>query len=872
MSDELCVSPRPDHSAASAFIRRLFPKTPWPGHILIWTLDPHSKKKTSHWCASPDDADQEIVCHGATWSRLNVYVGMGMSSPEAQKGRGQGDLSPNRRLLAAPAIDKRSGNPGPQPSVHYIPAMWADVDYGDTGHKAGNNKLYAPSLEAVLERLPALPLQPTIILRSGHGIQLFWLFNQLLDISGDRAKAADRQARWIGVLRDIFQPYDLDSVIDLTRVMRLPGFINNKEPGNPILVHVTSDDGPLITPEAVDSLLPPPPDRRRGRSGQGNASGRRPESLTVDPNAEPHPALFKASYEADLGFAWTWDGDRPDLNDQSSSGYDMALANIAAKLGWPEQEICDLVVARRRKTDGKMKSAEYYDLTVGKALEAVKGQGRDKKNRGPLPSSTARPTRQGRDKKNRDVGASLTRQLAKQLEMSAVEEYINGIATAGDVIYWRDDFHQIQEGSWCVQSRKHFEKQILGIIAKAREAEGTVVVSRDIIAACVESLAISVTPPCIDTALLKEADRLKNVNLDTGAVLPGSAFTNGILSVGDDGDFTLSERQPRHFYTSSRPYPFPTERPPRPQIFDEWLMGRLPVQDTRTAFWELIGATISHELHDLQRLVALLGPGRTGKGAALRTVAGLVGTECTATYTGGPGRLAASQFTLAKLISAVLVLLPDMPPPPRRDGMRMDRYMDGLSIVKSISGGDPISIEKKFKDVISAEINAGVWMDSNFDIAGFIQTEQDSFSWQERIIPLPFLQTLPEEQRIPQYESRFVPERGQISWYAVEAYAKAKARGAFTWSTEMRGLQVQLARGKGGPLEAFFKRLHTTPGAWLSREEVRSAAETFIGEPLDNGQASRLYHYCLSIPGVAQKKRVGTLGFKNLTVQDPDPH
>ena len=300
-------------------------------------------------------------------------------------------------------------------------------------------------------------------------------------------------------------------------------------------------------------------------------------------------------------------------------------------------------------------------------------------------------------------------------------------------------------------------------------------------------------------------------------------------------------------------------------------MGRLPVQDTRTAFWELIGATITQELHAQQRLVALLGPGRTGKGTALRTVAGLVGPECTATYTGGPGRLASSQFTLAKLLSAVLVLLPDMPPPPKRDGMRMDRYMDGLSIVKSIAGGDPISIEKKFKDLISAEVNAGVWLDSNFEIGGFIQDQNDAFAWQERIIPIPFLQPLPEEQRVTAYESRFIPERGRIAWYAVEAYAQVKARGAFTWSTEMRVLQVRLAQGKGGPLEYFFKRLQTTPGAWLSREDVRGAAETFIGEPLDNGQASSLYNYCLSIHGVAQKKRGGTLGFKHLTVQDPDP-
>ena len=533
------VSHAPDHPAASAFIRRLFPETPWPGHILIWTLDPYTKEKTSHWCASPDEADQEIVQHSTTWSRQNIYIGMGMSDTGARRGHGPGDLSPRRRLLAAPAIDKETGDLRPQPSVHYIPGMWADVDYGDTGHKAGSTKSYAPSLEAVLERLPALPLQPTIIVRSGHGLQLFWLYDRLLDISTDRARAADQQARWIDFLRQTFHPYDLDSVIDLTRVMRLPGFINNKEPGHPVLVDVTSDDGPTTTPEAVDALLPPPPDRRRGRSGQGNASGRRPKSLTFDPNAEPDTAVFQASYDVDLGFARTWDGDRPDLSDQSSSGYDMALAIAAAKLRWSEQEIINLLVARRRKTDAKTKAAAYYDLTVRKALEAVKGR--------------------RRSERYPDVGASLTRQLAKQFEMSAVEEYINGIATAGDVIYWLDDFHQIQGGSWRVQSREHFQRQILAVIAEARASEGTVVAGRETIGSCMESLAISVTPPCIDTALLKEADRLMNVDLDTGALLAGSAFTNGILSVGHDGDFTLVERQPRHFI---RP-PGPTRSPAR---------------------------------------------------------------------------------------------------------------------------------------------------------------------------------------------------------------------------------------------------------------------------------------------------------------------
>ena len=332
------------------------------------------------------------------------------------------------------------------------------------------------------------------------------------------------------------------------------------------------------------------------------------------------------------------------------------------------------------------------------------------------------------------------------------------------------------------------------------------------------------------------------------------------------GIIGVSVRVSRDFYTTSRRYAFPTERPPRPETFDAWLRGRLPVEDTRRAFWELLGATVAQELHAQQRLVALLGPGRTGKGTALRIACLLVGTEFTASFTGGPARLSKSQFSLAKLPRVALVLFPDMPAPPMFRGLAMDQYLEGLGIVKAITGGDPIAVEGKYRDVIAAVINAGVWLDSNFDLGTVIQGQEDAFAWEERIVPLPFKHQIIDDERELNYELRFEEELPQIAWYAVNDYAEAKERGRFTWSTEMLVAHVRLSQGKHGALEGFFKLLHVEPDTWMSRAQVRSAAEDFVEEKLDNGQLMSLYRYCEAINGAYEKRR-GVLGFKNLQVK-----
>ena len=483
--------PEPDPDLALGFMNEVFPDDEWPGHALLWILDRDSQKKRTHWFASLEAAERGIKTNANLWKTREVYLGMGMSAPGLRTGNGPGDLSPYRRLPQNQAVDTRYGMVLPNPAVHFVPGLWADIDYGEEGHKAGSGKAYPPDLETAKERLNEAPIQPTIIVRSGHGLQAFWLFDELLDVSPDRVAAANRLAGWLDLLRTVFDPYDLDPVSDLSRVMRLPGFVNNKIFGRPLLVEVISNDGPRATPDTVDLLLSSHRGSDRGRRGRKKPSAARSkEPFTFEPGSAGDWNQFQASYDNNPRFAGAWDGNRPDLKDQSASGYDMALANAAADLGWTKEETIDLLVARRQKSEAQRKPASYYERTVEKAF-ASKQRGEN--------SSGSKYQR----KRDANVGGRATAQKAD--DFAAVQGYIQEVVREEKTIYWLDEFYQIQRGLWLLQDEQFFRKRLHGVIAEARESGKYPVVSRDTIASCMQTLAVGVTPPCIDASLLNQS-------------------------------------------------------------------------------------------------------------------------------------------------------------------------------------------------------------------------------------------------------------------------------------------------------------------------------------------------------------------------------
>lgn len=95
------------------------------------------------------------------------------------------------------------------------------------------------------------------------------------------------------------------------------------------------------------------------------------DDLKLDETVDA-PAKIEALKEKSEKFKLSWEHERDDLNDTSSSGYDLSLATIAAKASWEAQEIADLLIAHRKKhrVDLKLRQ-DYYKRTIEKAKRAA---------------------------------------------------------------------------------------------------------------------------------------------------------------------------------------------------------------------------------------------------------------------------------------------------------------------------------------------------------------------------------------------------------------------------------------------------------------------------------------------------------------------
>jgi hypothetical protein len=98
-----------------------------------------------------------------------------------------------------------------------------------------------------------------------------------------------------------------------------------------------------------------------------------PLYLILDSKAYPNRAAFEKLWQSDVRFSLSWYQQRPDLQDQSPSGYDQILANSAVRAGWDNQEIVNMLIYRRRELhyDLKINDPQYYERTLAKARKAA---------------------------------------------------------------------------------------------------------------------------------------------------------------------------------------------------------------------------------------------------------------------------------------------------------------------------------------------------------------------------------------------------------------------------------------------------------------------------------------------------------------------
>lgn len=821
----------PNPAEAVAFVIRVFrpdQEGNLLGYLLVWVVNPrvNPATKRSHWFSNVNTLAGWLEAQKVPLSKQQVYLGMCLSRPDAKKGNAAGELTPFTRLKQFPEVDAQTGVDSP--TCHLQPGLWADLDFGNDGHKGSDNgKNYPPTLESILDRMPDCPLQPSELVFSGHGLQALWAFPDLLDVSADPQGARDRLEKWLKhAVKGWLAPHDTDAVHDLSRVMRLPGFLNVKDPQSPKLVRSLLSGGPAHRVEDVDALLPKgPPERARP---QPQAPRKPAQEVPYDPQAEPDPARLAAACENDPKFLATWEGNRPDLPDQSASGYDLSLANLAALAGWDAGEIQRAVIARRRKAGAKEKVAAYFTRTVDKALAfAAERQANQtngaKKNDGAADAKDAekKPSKRASE---RDQKAGVA---------AAVMKFICDVRDPGTTIHWLERLYERRTGLWYPQDPKVFRQRIQGVLANTLKQE-TATFSRTAMGGYMESLEIALLPPCADTARLDESDRLRSYNLDTGELVNGAAFRNAVVEIGRAGEVKVRPANPREFRILHRPYDWPESDPGRPRLFDAWLEQRMPDSETRKALWEALGATVLQVLSGDHRAVILYGKGGAGKGTILVVLRMLMG-EKQVMAVDSPSRLVVSQFGLSQLQEKSVLQVTDMPRIPRRPGAAREAFLKGMGIIKVISVHEPVPIERKNADQITAKVDAGVWVDTNFTLSD-VFTGEDESAWVRRAILIPMRKQLAKSAQIRGFESRFYPEIQQIAWAAVHAYAATQRGGQtqYTESAEMLAVMSEMREelGMEGKMRDYLDRLPRGADRKIKRSDLLRGLTDYLREPV----------------------------------------
>lgn len=300
--------------------------------MLIWTLP----DKTSYWAKS---RDQAISIVEKNCKNADVYVGVGL----ADKTYGTKRRATNAQITG-------------------IYGLWLDLDYADEVHSKKN----LPSKDDALAFILALEKKPTLIIHSGHGYQCWWFFHDIWKFAdaSQRDYAAAIARAWIYKIREMARSkgWEVDSTIDLARVLRVPGTENHKRSAEPVPVEIVAQNNVRYYPVDFNGIKP---EEQLSLNGHASIQG---ATFELDPQADPPASKWMALCDNDARALKTWKRERADFGDQSASSYDMSLSTIAALHNWTDQEIVNLLIANRRHHGDDLKLREdYYARTIARA-------------------------------------------------------------------------------------------------------------------------------------------------------------------------------------------------------------------------------------------------------------------------------------------------------------------------------------------------------------------------------------------------------------------------------------------------------------------------------------------------------------------------
>jgi hypothetical protein len=329
------------------FLDLLWGAKPEEQHVLLWTWP----DRRSHWFLDVSKAGEFAAGIG---QQKDVYVGVGCSKNQ---------YGPARRAKSE--------------EITGLCGIGTDLDLLSEAHK----KALPTTVDEALTILPP-GLPPSIMASTGNGVHPWWLFKEplIFDNDAERQAAARVLARWHKMLERNAAAHGwvYDKLADLARILRIPGTRNLKDPANPKDVTILSVTDRRYNLSDIEEFLGPdvgdlesrdqralPPDWKQGFNHK---------TLVVDLRQRISQDRIDGWMREDMRFRNTWLRQRHDLEDQSQSGYDLALACFGVDAGLSEQEIITLIIHHRSMYARTHRTkVDYFERTIAKAMRKTGG-------------------------------------------------------------------------------------------------------------------------------------------------------------------------------------------------------------------------------------------------------------------------------------------------------------------------------------------------------------------------------------------------------------------------------------------------------------------------------------------------------------------
>ena len=338
-----------------------------------------------------------------------------------------------------------------------------------------------------------------------------------------------------------------------------------------------------------------------------------------------------------------------------------------------------------------------------------------------------------------------------------------------------------------------------------------------------DRLATLSRPRADDPDVLNPSERAMNFNLDTGAILDGAVFGDHVVSVSSDGRIERRDVSDREFIRQKRHYELPNEHDVdhdmETPLFDNYLTQSFGGPDTAEAelLMQFAGRALVQYMAD-QKFLVLIGPGGSGKGTFLRLVEKIMGREQAAAVS-QPQELG-KRFQTSKLVGKSILTVGDLAQKPRA-GTKRDEYIEGVSIIKNITGQDKVSVESKHQEPYQAVLNLSILCATNHS-PEFLTSGADASAWKRRMLIVSFPSTVSDDSRVEDFDDVMCQKEGaNIALRCIIAFAMTRKEGKY--SEPLRSIQIMddlIIDAQGIEYRFFTECVIMDPGSKVVKTEL----------------------------------------------------